>query len=177
MPEALGAKYPRGCNELKWQWLFPQKNRWKNELTKEEGRFHIDESQAFTSFIIDSVRHSHSYRESIIKKFEDDRIYLFFEKHLYDSSVDIRRNSLIILCDTLNIHHKNCKKVLEEYFFQVLRNDPLLMYDYISEFLWLYAYDSKMKNKLFSNIFNENDFITNICLFRILRIIFHALVK
>ena len=127
-------------------------------------KYFKDEYQAFTSFIIDSVRHSHSYRESIIKKFEDEKIYLFFEKHLYDSSVDIRRNSLIILCDTLNIHRKNCKKVLEGYFFQVLRNDPLLMYDYISEFLWLYAYDSKMKNKLFSNIFNENEFITNICL-------------
>ena len=44
MPESLGAKYPTECTELKWQWLFPQKNRWRNKLTGEEGRFHIDES-------------------------------------------------------------------------------------------------------------------------------------
>lgn len=127
-------------------------------------KYFKNEYEAFTTFIIDSVGHSHSYRESIIKKYEEDKIYLFFEKLLYDSSLDIRRNSLIILCDTLNIHREKCKNVLEEYYFQILKNDPLLMYDYISEYLWLYAYDSKMKNKLFSNIFTEDDFNSNICL-------------
>ena len=127
-------------------------------------KYFKNEYQPFTTFIIDSVRHSHSYRKSIIKKYEDDKIYLFFEKLLYDTSFDIRRNSLIILCETLDIHREKCKNALEEYYFQVLKNDPLLMYDYISEFLWLYAFDSKMKNKLFSNVFKKNDFVTNICL-------------
>ena len=44
LPNALDSKYPSGSKELKWQWLFPQKNRWKNELTGQEGRWHVDES-------------------------------------------------------------------------------------------------------------------------------------
>ena len=38
MPEAAGEKYPYGRKEFKWQWLFPQKNRWKNKVTGKEGR-------------------------------------------------------------------------------------------------------------------------------------------
>jgi len=38
MPGALARKYPAGSKEFKWQWLFPQKNRWKNLETGEEGR-------------------------------------------------------------------------------------------------------------------------------------------
>ena len=44
LPNALDSKYPSGSKELKWQWLFPQKNRWKNELTGQKGRWHVDES-------------------------------------------------------------------------------------------------------------------------------------
>ena len=42
LPGALAAKFPEGQRELKWQWLFPQKNRWKNPETGEEGRWHLD---------------------------------------------------------------------------------------------------------------------------------------
>ncbi|WP_287047896.1 hypothetical protein [Treponema sp.] len=38
LPNALDSKYPSGSKELKCQWLFPQKNRWKNELTGQEER-------------------------------------------------------------------------------------------------------------------------------------------
>ena len=44
LPNALDSKYPSGSKKLKWQRLFPQKNRWKNELTGQEGRWHVDES-------------------------------------------------------------------------------------------------------------------------------------
>ena len=44
LPNALDSKYPSDSKELKWQWHFPQKNRWKNELTGQEGRWHVDES-------------------------------------------------------------------------------------------------------------------------------------
>lgn len=42
LPGALATKFPEGQRELKWQWLFPQKNRWKNPETGEEGRWHLD---------------------------------------------------------------------------------------------------------------------------------------
>ena len=44
MPGALARKYPGGSKEFKWQWLFPQKNRWINAKTGEQGRWHLDES-------------------------------------------------------------------------------------------------------------------------------------
>jgi site-specific recombinase XerD len=44
MPGALAGKYPAGSREFKWQWLFLQKNRWKNLETGQEGRWHLDES-------------------------------------------------------------------------------------------------------------------------------------
>ena len=44
LPNALDSKYPSGSKELKWQWHFPQKNCWKNELIGQEGRWHVDKS-------------------------------------------------------------------------------------------------------------------------------------
>lgn len=37
-------KYPNAPTEWRWQWIFPQENRWRNTKTGEEGRHHIDES-------------------------------------------------------------------------------------------------------------------------------------
>ena len=44
MPGALDRKYPNAPGEWRWQWVFPQENRWFNPKTKEQGRHHIDES-------------------------------------------------------------------------------------------------------------------------------------
>ena len=74
-------------------------------------------SESPCSFICDSVTHSHKYRELILKKYENDCIYKFCEKMLFDYSYTRRREALIIICDILNIHRIKCKKLLEEYFF------------------------------------------------------------
>ncbi len=44
MPTALGRKYPNAPKDWRWQWVFPQENRWKNSGAGEEGRHHVDES-------------------------------------------------------------------------------------------------------------------------------------
>jgi integron integrase len=44
LPEALARKYPNAAKEWRWQWVFPQQNRWKNVTTGEQGRHHIHET-------------------------------------------------------------------------------------------------------------------------------------
>jgi len=44
LPEALDRKYPNAPKDWRWQWVFPQENRWKNPKTGEEGRHHVHES-------------------------------------------------------------------------------------------------------------------------------------
>jgi integrase len=44
MPTALDRKYPNAPRDWRWQWVFPQDNRWINPATKEQGRHHVDES-------------------------------------------------------------------------------------------------------------------------------------
>jgi integrase len=44
MPYALARKYPNASAGWRWQWVFPQENRWKNRATREEGRHHVDET-------------------------------------------------------------------------------------------------------------------------------------
>ncbi|MBI2455371.1 MAG: integron integrase, partial [candidate division NC10 bacterium] len=38
MPHALDRKYPGAPAEWRWQWVFPQENRWRNASTRQEGR-------------------------------------------------------------------------------------------------------------------------------------------
>lgn len=44
LPDALERKYPNASSHWRWQWVFPQEHRWKNEKTGEQGRHHVDES-------------------------------------------------------------------------------------------------------------------------------------
>lgn len=44
LPYALARKYPNAPCEWRWQFVFPQKHRWVNAGTGEQGRHHVDES-------------------------------------------------------------------------------------------------------------------------------------
>ena len=41
LPHALARKYRHAKREWSWQWVFPQRNRWK-DATGQEGRHHLD---------------------------------------------------------------------------------------------------------------------------------------
>ncbi len=44
LPFALERKYSNAPYEWRWQWVFPQENRWKNTKNGEEGRHHVHET-------------------------------------------------------------------------------------------------------------------------------------
>ena len=84
LPGMLDAKYPDAAKSFKWQWLFPQKNRWKNQKTGEQGRFHLDESLlqravkiAVAESGINKNASCHTFRHS-------------FATHMLENGYDIR---------------------------------------------------------------------------------------
>ena len=42
IPDVLNRKYPNASKEWRWQWIFPQENRWNNPETGEQGRHRDD---------------------------------------------------------------------------------------------------------------------------------------
>ena len=44
LPDAIARTYPNAARDWRWQWVFPQRSRWRNPKTGEEGRHHLDPS-------------------------------------------------------------------------------------------------------------------------------------
>ena len=72
------------AKEFKWQWLFPQKNRWLNKATGKQGRHHIDES-LMQKAVKTAVREA-----GIIKNATCNTFRHSFETHLLEKGHDIR---------------------------------------------------------------------------------------
>jgi len=84
MPNALDRKYPNAPADWRWQWVFPQENRWKNTKTGEQGRHHVHET-----IVQRAVRQA--VREARIVKHVGCHTFRHcFATHLLEDGYDIR---------------------------------------------------------------------------------------